>query len=102
MAIRFWRSRVRGRLAAVGLLAASWTLVLACAENAAAEEVAAEEVAAEEVPKPAMCQACEPGKYGTQITWAASREDAVKQAKERGKLVLLMQLSGNFARQEFT
>jgi hypothetical protein len=97
MAILFWRSRVRSRLAAVGLLSVSWAMVLACAENAAVEEVAAEEV-----PKPAMCQACEPGKHGTQISWAADREDAVKQAKERGKLVFLMQISGNFARQEFT
>jgi hypothetical protein len=90
MAIHFLRSRVRGRLAAVGLLSAAWMFV------------AGGHTLADDAPKPEVCQAGEPRKHGTQINWAASRTEAVKQAAEHGKLIFLMQISGNFAREEFT
>jgi hypothetical protein len=48
------------------------------------------------------CQAGVAGKHGTEINWVASPQEAAKQAAADGKLVLLMQISGNFAREEFT
>lgn len=41
-------------------------------------------------------------KLGTAITWAESPDAAWRQARDEGKLVFLIQVSGNFARQEFT
>ncbi len=43
-----------------------------------------------------------PRKLGTAIDWYADRDEAVRVAKQRGKLLFVMQLSGNFAREEFT
>ena len=47
-----------------------------------------------------MCAA--PRKLGTLIDWAPTAERAGEIASKEGKLVFLMQVSGNFARQEFT
>lgn len=41
-------------------------------------------------------------KLGTAITWAPSPDAAWRAARDEGKLVFLIQVSGNFARQEFT
>jgi hypothetical protein len=41
-------------------------------------------------------------KLGTSIEWIANVEDAARLAKEQDKLVFLIQVSGNFAREEFT
>ena len=41
-------------------------------------------------------------KLGTAITWAESPDAAWRDARDEGKLVFLIQVSGNFARQEFT
>lgn len=41
-------------------------------------------------------------KLGTAITWMKSPDDAWRAAKDDKKLVFLIQVSGNFARQEFT
>ena len=41
-------------------------------------------------------------KLGTAITWAESPDTAWRDARDEGKLVFLIQVSGNFARQEFT
>lgn len=41
-------------------------------------------------------------KLGTAITWAESPDAAWREARDEGKLVFLIQVSGNFARQEFT
>ncbi len=41
-------------------------------------------------------------KLGTAITWAESPDAAWRNARDEGKLVFLIQVSGNFARQEFT
>lgn len=90
MAIHFLRSRLRGRLSAV------WMLFGVSGLAFGGEEVAVE------APQPAVCPAEGPGKYGTQVTWAANREQAFEQATEHGKIVFLMQISGNFAREEFT
>ena len=43
-----------------------------------------------------------PRTLGTLIEWAPTAEDAGKVASKADKLVFLMQVSGNFARQEFT
>ena len=51
---------------------------------------------------------CSPGtcaqtrKFGTAIEWAESVEQAAQLAKEQDKLVFLIQVSGNFAREGFT
>jgi hypothetical protein len=41
-------------------------------------------------------------KLGTAITWMSSPDDAWRAAKDEKKLVFMIQVSGNFARQEFT
>ena len=41
-------------------------------------------------------------KLGTAITWMDSPDAASRAAVEEGKLVFMIQVSGNFARQEFT
>lgn len=41
-------------------------------------------------------------RYGTAIEWAESLEEATRLAKEQGKLVFVLQVSGHFARDEFT
>jgi hypothetical protein len=40
--------------------------------------------------------------YGTALTWASSPPEAGKLAKTQNKLVFVMHISGNFAREEFT
>ena len=47
-------------------------------------------------------EGCSDRKLGTEITWAESPDAAWREAREEGKLVFLIQVSGNFARQEFT
>ena len=41
-------------------------------------------------------------KLGTAITWAHSPDAAWRAAVDQGKLVFMIQVSGNFARPEFT
>jgi hypothetical protein len=41
-------------------------------------------------------------KLGTAITWNPTPDAAWRAAKDDGKLVFMIQVSGNFARQEFT
>ena len=41
-------------------------------------------------------------KYGTAISWMPSLKDAIGSASEKEKLVFLLQVSGNFALEEFT
>lgn len=41
-------------------------------------------------------------KLGTAITWIQSPDEASKVAADQDKLVFMIQVSGNFARQEFT
>lgn len=89
MAIHVLRSLVRGPLAAawvVGLLSSGW-----CAPGVAAEPLPA-----------AVCQAGDAGRHGTEVDWVATPEEAAKRAAVEGKLLMLMQISGNFAREEFT
>ena len=39
---------------------------------------------------------------GTTITWYKDTKDAAKLAREQDKLVFLIQVSGNFSKEEFT
>ena len=41
-------------------------------------------------------------KLGTEITWMPSPDEAWRAAADQDKLVFMIQVSGNFARQEFT
>lgn len=41
-------------------------------------------------------------KLGTAVTWMKSPDEAAKVASNQDKLVFMIQVSGNFARQEFT
>ena len=41
-------------------------------------------------------------KLGTKITWMQSPDEAMRAASDETKLVFMIQVSGNFARQEFT
>ena len=47
-------------------------------------------------------EVCTGEKLGTAIAWYDDAEVASRMAKEQGKLVFLIQVSGNFAREEFT
>ena len=47
-------------------------------------------------------EVCTGEKLGTAIAWYDDAEVAARMAKEQGKLVFLIQVSGNFAREEFT
>lgn len=47
------------------------------------------------------CVDCQGDEFGTSLTWY-SNAAAAKLAKEQDKLVFLIQVSGNFAREEFT
>jgi len=40
--------------------------------------------------------------HGTKIPWAPSLKEAIRFGSDSGKLVFLIQVSGNFAREEFT
>lgn len=42
------------------------------------------------------------GKFGTEIHWVSPRDVAARKAREGDKLLLVMHLSGNFAKQAFT
>lgn len=49
------------------------------------------------------CDSCSPSrKFGTAIEWAENVEQAAQLAKEHDKLVFLIQVSGNFAREGYT
>ena len=47
-------------------------------------------------------EVCTGEKLGTSIAWYDDSQLASRMAKEQGKLVFLIQVSGNFAREEFT
>ena len=49
-----------------------------------------------------VAEVCTGEKLGTQIAWYDDSQLAARLAKEQGKLVFLIQVSGNFAREEFT
>ena len=52
---------------------------------------------------PDVCdETCENRKFGTLLTWSPSAAQASKRAIEFSKLVFLIHISGNFAREEFT
>ncbi len=50
--------------------------------------------------QPAVCDADR--RFGTAIVWAESLDEAARLAKEQGKLVFVLQVSGHFARDAFT
>lgn len=50
--------------------------------------------------QPAACDADR--RFGTAIVWAESLDEAARLAKEQGKLVFVLQVSGHFARDAFT
>jgi len=45
---------------------------------------------------------CLDRKFGTQITWTKTVEQASKLARDQNKMVFLIQISGNFELEEFT
>ena len=49
-----------------------------------------------------VAEVCTGEKLGTTITWYDEPQVAARLAKEQGKLVFVIQISGNFAREEFT
>ena len=51
---------------------------------------------------PPAAEVCTGEKLGTTITWYDEPQVAARLAKEQGKLVFVIQISGNFAREEFT
>ena len=49
-----------------------------------------------------VAEVCTGEKLGTTIAWYDDSQLAARLAREQGKLVFLIQVSGNFAREEFT
>ncbi len=49
-----------------------------------------------------VCVACTGEQLGTAITWFRDTKAAARLARDEKKLVFLIQVSGNFARDEFT
>jgi len=45
---------------------------------------------------------CHDDRYGTTVAWTDDFKQACEQAKRSGKLVFVMHISGNFAREDFT
>jgi hypothetical protein len=45
---------------------------------------------------------CTTQRYDTLVDWFATPDEAIRAAAHENKLVFLMQISGNFAREEFT
>lgn len=67
--------------------------VLAAAANSPASPATAQEVG------PASCGG---RTFGTSISWAETTDAALEQARREDKLVLVVQLSGNFTKTAFT
>lgn len=97
-----WRRLTRAGALFAGLLATP-TLLLEAAPpewNGTVTTNVAEEAAGEATGEAA--EVCTGAKHGTTITWYEDEEEAAKLAREQGKLLYVMQVSGNFAREEFT
>lgn len=47
-------------------------------------------------------ETCSGERLSTAMTWYKDAKDAAKLARKQDKLVMLIQVSGNFAREEFT
>ena len=56
----------------------------------------------EAVTTPTETKVCSGEKLGTTINWHQDKAEAVRLAREQGKLLFVMQISGNFADEEFT
>ena len=54
------------------------------------------------VAEPAATEVCSGEKLGTTINWYQDKAEAARLAREQGKLLFVMQISGNFADEEFT
>jgi hypothetical protein len=96
MAMNLVAMLLRGRLAAAACISFVGATAAPCAFAADAPAAKGKQV------EPAPVCAGEAGRHGTQVDWLASPGEAAKRAKADGKLLLVMQISGNFAREEFT
>ena len=56
----------------------------------------------EAVTAPTETKVCSGEKLGTTINWYQDKAEAARLAREQGKLLFVMQVSGNFAEEEFT
>ena len=54
------------------------------------------------VATPTEAKVCSGEKLGTTINWHQDKAEATRLAREQGKLLFVMQISGNFADEEFT
>jgi len=54
------------------------------------------------VATPTETKVCSGEKLGTTINWYQDKAEAARLAREQGKLLFVMQVSGNFAEEEFT
>ena len=54
------------------------------------------------VATPTEAKVCSGEKLGTTINWYQDKAEAARLAREQGKLLFVMQISGNFADEEFT
>jgi hypothetical protein len=57
--------------------------------------------AAQEKAQPS-CKGCGKETYGTSVKWVGSPSEAAKKAKEKGKLVFVLHVSGYFEDPKFT
>ena len=97
-----WRHLTRAGVLFAGLVATPTLLLEAAPPEWTGEVTAnvAEEATGEAAGEAA--EVCTGAKNGTTITWYKDGDEAARLAREQGKLLYVMQVSGNFAREEFT
>ena len=52
--------------------------------------------------KDEIAEVCQGEKLGTTVNWYEDMKEASRLAREQGKLLFVIHVSGNFAREEFT
>ena len=87
---RGWRNRTCIGILFVGLLTSAGLSLYA---DSPYQQVA---------PQSPVAEVCSGEKLGTTINWYQDKAEAARLAREQGKLLFVMQISGNFADEEFT
>ena len=85
-----WRDLTSAAILFAGLLASPVISLLAASQPSEADA------------SPAVARECTGAKLGTTVTWYKDTKIAAQLARDQGKLLYVIQVSGNFALEEFT
>jgi hypothetical protein len=85
-----WRDLTSAAILIAGLLASPVISLLVASEPSEADA------------SPAVARECTGAKLGTTVTWYKDTRIAAQLARDQGKLLYVIQVSGNFALEEFT